>query len=112
MHWLTVSERIDQACEVAIRCAVSQDHLGLLHEALSKSILDRTLSADDRLRLIGRARTIFPDLLSTLRREKGLAGDPLPNAGAWSEYDDAKRVMTCLTVASEALQIALTSAGY
>ena len=107
---LTAAGRIDQACRLATRCAVPETRLGILREALARRILDRAVPADERLRLAGRAKTVFPNLLSELRRERGLACDQLPTAPTWSALAGPARTMASLTAAPAAVRSALTAA--
>ncbi|MFZ2956695.1 MAG: hypothetical protein WA705_07375 [Candidatus Ozemobacteraceae bacterium] len=110
MERLTASGRVDEACELSTRCAVPEYRLGELREALSGRILDRAVPADARMRLVNRARNIFPGLLGELRRERGLACDPLPALPTWSALADPARFMASLTVAPGVVRSALAAA--
>ncbi len=106
---LVAAGYIEQACELAIRCAVPETKLSALREPLSECILDRALPDERRLRLILHARNIFHGLISVLRRKRGLAGDPLPSLSSWPVLEGAARTMACLCAAPDAVRAALLS---
>ncbi|MCX6925232.1 MAG: hypothetical protein NT154_18780, partial [Verrucomicrobia bacterium] len=107
---LIAAGRVDQACELSVRFAVPVVRLGRLREALGECIRDRHVPAEARLRLIGYAEKIHPGLVGELRRERGLAVDPLPTFSAWSALAGPARTLASLTVSPEAVHSALEAA--
>ncbi|MEW6079865.1 MAG: hypothetical protein AB1724_18810 [Thermodesulfobacteriota bacterium] len=106
---LVVAGLIDQACDLALQCRLAGDRMDLLRKALSDRILDRALPAETRLRHVWNSQRIFPGLVGELRRERGLAVDPLPSPLKWPGVLDQDRSLASLTVAPSAIRVGLIS---